>query len=411
MKTKSTLVIAVIALLGMTSITSCKKKKTTEEDETLVPASGYVLGLKTTSAGADAEYLVTSTDLMSGTISATGNGIEQMGWMYYHQIGNKYLAMDYTNNICTGYEIANSTLSSAGSFVFDRLDVLTNDPGGNVFAVSAPWGGGSYDCKFQTVNPNSMSITSTQNVLLNVMYNDTMAQLNMWPTGTYINNGKLYVSYYPLHGASWDTPKTDTAYVNVYTYPGLNYVTTFKDARTGPIGYYGGSPAIIEDENGNHYTISTCSLAAGYTQATKPSGILRINSGQQQFDNSYFFNIEALGYKILTGAYIGNGKMIARVVPNSVDAQSGGSWAAFGIDVPIHRIAILDLNSQTLQIVNDVPAHGGQYYTPFYMENGKVFISVNTGSNAYIYRVDPSSGTAQQGATIDGKSIQCFFKY
>lgn len=141
MKTKSTLVIAGIALLVMTTITSCKKKKTTEEDETLVPASGYVLGLKTTSAGADAEYLVTSTDLMSGTISASGNGIEQMGWMYYHQIGNKYLAMDYTNNICTGYQIANSTLSSAGSFVFDRLDVLTNDPSGNVFAVSAPWGG------------------------------------------------------------------------------------------------------------------------------------------------------------------------------------------------------------------------------------------------------------------------------
>ena len=53
MKTKSTLVIAVIALLGMSSITSCKKKKTIEEDETLVPASGYVLGLKTTSAGAE----------------------------------------------------------------------------------------------------------------------------------------------------------------------------------------------------------------------------------------------------------------------------------------------------------------------------------------------------------------------
>jgi hypothetical protein len=85
--------------------------------------------------------------------------------------------------------------------------------------------------------------------------------------------------------------------------------------------------------------------------------------------------------------------------------------AAFGIDVPVHQIAVLDLNSQTLQIVNDVPAHGGQYYTPFHLENGKVFISVNTGSSAHIYRVDPANGTAQQGAAIDGKSIQCFFKY
>lgn len=410
MKTKSTLVIAVIALLGMTTIASCKKKKKTEEEET-VPASGYVLGLKTTSAGVDAEYLVTSEDLMSGTISASGNGIEQMGWMYYHKVGNKYLAMDYTNNICTGYKIENNTLSSAGSFVFDRLDVLTNTSDGNVCAISAPWGGGSYDCKFMNLNPNSMSITATQNVVFNVLYNDTMAQLNMWPTGSYIADGKLYVSYYPLHGASWDTPRTDTAYVNVYTYPGLNFVTTMKDTRTGPIGYYGGSPAIIEDENGNHYTISTCSLAAGYTQATKPSGILKINAGDNAFNSSYFFNTEALGYKILTGAYVGNGKMIARVIPNSVDATTAGAWAAFGIDVPIHRIAILDLNAQTLQIVNDVPAHGGQYYTPFHIEDGKVYISVNTGSNAWIYRVDPAAGTAQQGAVISGKSIQCFFKY
>lgn len=408
MKTKSTLVIALISLLGMTTIASCKKKKTTEEDETLVPASGYVLGLKTTSAGADAEYLVTGTDLMSGTISATGNGIEQMGWMYYHQVGNKYLAIDYTNNICTGYKIENSTLSSAGSFVFDRLDALTNDPNGNVFAISAPWGGGSYDCKFQTINPTAMSITSVQNVVLNVLYNDTMAQLNMWPTQTYIENGKLFVSYYPLHGSSWDTPRTDTAYVNVYTYPGLNYVTTFKDTRTGPIGYYGGSPAMIADENGNHYTFSTCSLAAGFTQSTKPSGILKINTGQQEFDNSYFFNIESFGYKMLTGVYVGNGKVVARLVPIGNDNQM---WGAFSIDNPICKIAVLDLNSQTVTVVNDVPSHGGQYYTPFHIEDGKVFISVNTGSSAYIYRVDPSNATAQQGAAIDGKSIQCFFKY
>lgn len=398
--------LAAFVLIGLVA-PGCKKKK--KDDEVVVPDSGYVVGLKTTSAGQDAEYLLSTGDLMSGTISASGVGVEQMGWMYYHMAGNKILAMDYTNNICTGYTIGGGSISESGSFVFERMDALTNIPGSdNIIAIGAPWGGGSYDCFIQTINTSSMSISSSVATPLYELYNDTNARLNMWPTQTYIENGKLFVSFYPLHGASWDTDRTDTAYVSVYSYPGMVYQHTFKDTRTSPIGYYGGSNAMVTDESGNHYTFSTSSIAAGFTQATKPSGILRINAGAEQFDPGYFFNVESHGYKMLTGTYAGNGKVVARVIPIANDAAV---WGAFEVTNAICKIAILDLNAQTVTIVNDVPLHGGQYYTPFYLESGMVYISVNTGSSAYVYRVDPATATAQQGAAIDGSQLQYILKY
>lgn len=405
----TTIRITAIALIGLVAF-SCKKKKTEESEDIVFPTSGYAVGLRVLSDGTSADYFTATTDLMSGTISAAGTGIEQGGWTYYHKAGNKYLAMDYTNLTCTGYTIeSDGVVKKKGSFVFQRLDALTNAPGtDNVIAIGAPWGGGSYDCYIQTVNTNSMSIQNSVPTPLYELYNDTNARLNMWPTAAYVQGNKLFVPFYPLHGASWDTDRTDTAYVSVYSYPGMVYQHTFKDARTSPIGYYGGSPAVIADENGNHYTFSTSSLSAGFTQSTKPSGILRINAGAEQFDASYFFNTEALGYRIMTGTYVGNGKVVARVVPVANDVAM---WAAFNAATPIHRIAILDLNAKTLNIVNDVPLHGGQYYTPFHIEGGKVFISVNDGNNAYVYRVDPATATAVQGAKIEGDQLQMIIKY
>ncbi len=405
MTIKYTLFIAVVVLGA--GIISCKKKKKTEEEPGI--ASGYFVGLKTESNGSEAEYVLTTADLMSGTISANGIGTEQMGWMYYHRTsGGKYLAMDYTNNICTGYTLTDGAITESGSFIFDRLDVINNLPNGNVISIGAPWGGGSYNTKIQTINPASMAITNTVEHPLYTLYDDTMAQLNMWPTHTFVEGDKLYVSFYPLHGSSWTTERTDTAYISVFSYPGMVYQTTFKDSRTSPIGYYGGSPCILTDENGDHYTLSTSSLAAGFTQSTKPSGILKFGAGATQFDASYFFNIENLGYRLLTGTYVGNGKAVVRVVPVANDAAM---WGAFSVDNPICKIAVVDLYSQTFTIVNDVPLHGGQYFTPFLVEDGKVYVSVNNGTTAHIYRVNPANATATQGALIDGNQLQCFYKF
>lgn len=403
---KTTLLLATLFVGLILGLSSCKKDETVKNEDS---PSGYLLGFR--SAGdPSADYFLNTNTLSSGSISASGVGFELEGWNYYAKAGNTYFNMDYTNNLCTGYTVENGTLTELGQIAFDRMDCLFKGDNNNLVAIGAPWGGGSYDCQLQILN-ESVAITKNISHPIYTLYQDSL-RLNAWPTCSYVQNGKLYVSFYPLNGVTWETPFTDTAYVSVFTYPGLEYQTTFKDTRTGPIGFYASQPAILEDENGNHYTISSSSIAAGFTQNTKPSGILKINSGESSFDPNYFFNVEDLGYKVMTGVYTGNGKVVARVISSSLD-QSVPSWAAFSVmEAPICNIAVLDLNAQTITIVDDVPLHGGQYNTPFFQENGKVWMSITTDvSNAFLYAIDPSNATAAQGARIQGSEIQALFKY
>lgn len=397
--------LAAVAAILLT-VASCKKK-----DSEPTGPTGYVLGYRTAGTPT-ADYFVNTTSLDNGVISATGNGVELAGWNYYGKAGNTYFAIDYTNNICYGYNInVSGKLVEKGKFAFTRMDCMTEIDENTMLSIGAPWGGGSYDCKIQLVNADDVSIQDAVATPIYVSYSDSTGErLNAWPTHSYIQNGKLFVAFYTLEGETWVTPNTDTAYISVYSYPGLQYERTFKDTRTGPIGYYGGSPAMIQDEAGNHYSFSTSSIAGGFTQSTKPSGILKVNSGQEEFDASYFFNVENFGYRILTGTYAGNGKVVARVVSTTID-NSAPAWAAFSVTAPVCNIAVLDLNTQSFSIVNSIPLHGGQYQTPFLVENGKVYTSINNGSEAYVYAVDAAAGTATRGARIEGSELQSFFKY
>jgi hypothetical protein len=381
------------------------------DEETVTPEQGGYAVLFRTATDPTADYLLTTNDLMTGSISATGNGIEQQGWCYFAKVGDTYLAVDYENTIAIGYRYQEGQLVEAGQFAYDALDCFGPATEGYAIGIGAPWGGGSFDCKINVIDGASVSISnSVTTPVYTPMHNG--AQINAWPTGTWVQGDKLYVSFYPLVGDTWETPMTDTAYVSVYSYPGLAYQSTFKDTRTGPIGHYSGQPCILTDESGNRYTISNTSIAAGFTQSTKPSGILKINSGATAFDANYFFDVEALGYKVLGGVYTGNGKVVARVISNTTDA-SATAWAAFSVaEAPICNIAILDLNAKTLTLVNEVPLHGGQYLTPFLLEDGKVYASVTTSaSDAFVYRIDPVTATAEQGARIEGSEIQAFHKF
>lgn len=407
--------IALTAImLPSLALVSCQKDKENKEEE-VIPESGYVLGFRTgtgVDSENDADYVLTASDLLTGNISATGRGIEQTGWCYYGTAGKTYFTFNYDLNECTGYKFSEGKLTEAGKFVFERMDCM--NPGGDantLVAIGAPWGGGSYDCSIQLISAENISVYKSQKTPIYTSFDSAGTQLNAWPTHSYVQNGKLYVSFYPLNGASWATPLMDTAYVSVYTYPELKFVTTFKDTRTGPIGYYGSQPSIIKDEAGNHYTIATNSKAAGFTQTGKPSGILKINAGAETFADDYFFNVEESGYKVLTAAYAGNGKAVARVISTADDAVAT-AWAAFSYSgKAICKIAILDLNAKTITIVNDVPAHSGQYQTPFQVEGSTVYMSVNTGVATNIYAIDSKTATAKKGAEVLGREVQAFFKY
>jgi hypothetical protein len=156
--------------------------------------------------------------------------------------------------------------------------------------------------------------------------------------------------------------------------------------------------------------LSNSSINSGFTQSTKQSGILKISAGTDEFDKDYFFNVEAIsGYKVLVATYVSNGLAVARVVK---DDESFGLWGTFSYSgkQPC-KMVVLDLINKKVTEVADVPMHGGQYKTPLFVEDGKVYASINSGTDRYIYQIDPKTAKGVKGAKIEGREIQAFYKY
>jgi hypothetical protein len=386
---------------------SCEKDESTTSDG----QANYIMSLRTTGANDESsDYLLTVKDLMSGEISAQGNGVELVGWNYTGKFGNTFFSFGYDLNECIGYNLTNNELQEKGKFVFDRFDVINPIDNSVFMAIGAPWGGGSFNCQLQVVDIDDISISKKVLHPIYVSYdpNNPEVQLNAWPTNSYVDGDKLFVSFYTLNGVSWETPNTDTAYVSVFSYPELDYLKTMKDARTGPIGYYGAQPCILEDEMGDHYTLSSGAYTAGFTQITKGSAILKIPSGTDEFDADYFFDFEATGYRVTSAVYVANGLAVANVISKSIDeaASADSQWGLFSEVTPLLNTAVIDLYNKTLTIVDDVPLHGGQYQTPFLVEDGKTYISVNNGLETYVYQVDAVNASATKGAKLIGNQFQ-----
>jgi hypothetical protein len=402
----NTIKLSFIAALLWT-VTSCEENDPVTDTST----ANYVMSLRTTGANDESsDYLLTVEDLMTGEISAQGTGVELVGWNYTGKFGGTFFSFGYDLNECIAYDISNNALQEKGKFVFERFDVINAIDNNTFMAIGAPWGGGSYDCQLQMVDINEVAISKT---VLHPIYvsfdpNNPGVQLNAWPTYSYVDGDKFYVSFYTLNGVSWETPNTDTAYVSVFTYPELEYIKTIKDTRTGPIGYYGAQPAILTDEAGDHYTLSSGAYSAGFTQVTRGSGILKIASGTDAFDANYFFGVESTGYRVTSATYVANGLAVANVISKSLDETAAlqSQWALFSEVTPLLNTAVIDLYNKTLTLIDEVPLHGGQYQTPFLVEEGMVYISVNDGMETFVYQVDAENKSAVKGAKLIGNQFQ-----
>lgn len=403
---------ALLAMAVMSStfalMIACKDDDSNEEP---IPDAGYVVAFRT-ATDPTADYLVATGDLKSGTIDAVGKGTELEDWSFYGKAGDTYLVFNYGENahILHGYKLKDKELVESGQTVVEA-DMLVKGKDKTAVLVNRTGGEGTFKFKVSVVN-DSVAVIKSSDVPFYEKYIDGKRQ-EAWPTGAYVQGDKFYLSYYFLDYETFEPTTTDTAYVSVYSYPGLQYLSTFKDGRTGPVGSYGMANGMIEDENGNHYAISNSGLSIGYKTRTKNAAILKINNGASQFASDYYFDTEAQGYRVLQAVYAGNGKMVARVVSVATD-NSAEPWAAFGSDWEkfVCRIAVLDMNTKTVTLVNEIPLHKGQYQFPSLVDNSKVSLSIATAlDGVFVYEVDPATAKATKGARINGQEIQAFYKY
>lgn len=397
--------IYALLLLACISFSSCEKETASEAD---IPFAPYVLSLGITSNGATTYYVVTTDNLMSGTINAVGKGLEQNGYRDYEQGGNTIFSiggLGVTNAIGM---VRNSEgyLEEKGNFVFSNtLNAFTQVDEKQMLGLELPANKESGNkITFYTVDTDRISIQSqTRHTPVH-----PLSEVE-WPsiTGMCRSGDNIYVTYLPMNPTTFETRYTDTTYVAVYSYPDMNFKTLMKDTRTGPAGSWNAYNGIFKVENGDLYVMSSSSLSNGYSQSTKNAAFLRIPKGSTNFDDYYFdFETASGGLKPAHIQYIGNGLLFAEV--STLNPQTAADrWGDKSL-----KCCIIDLQTKTIRDIPQIPIHNGNGGRRFHVvtEGQYVYVPITTAEGTYIYRVDTQLAAAQRGAKISTTFVGGFFR-
>lgn len=397
--------IYTLLLLACISFSSCEKETASEAD---IPFAPYVLSLGITSNGATTYYVVTTDNLMSGTINAVGKGLEQNGYRDYEQGANTIFSiggLGVTNAIGM---VRNSEgyLEEKGNFVFSNtLNAFTQVDEKQMLGLELPANKESGNkITFYTVDTDRISIQSqTRHTPVH-----PLSEVE-WPsiTGMCRSGDNIYVTYLPMNPTTFETRYTDTTYVAVYSYPDMNFKTLMKDTRTGPAGSWNAYNGIFKVENGDLYVMSSSSLSNGYSQSTKNAAFLRIPKGSTNFDNYYFdFETASGGLKPAHIQYIGNGLLFAEV--STLNPQTAADrWGDKSL-----KCCIIDLQTKTIRDIPQIPIHNGNGGRRFHVvtEGQYVYVPITTAEGTYIYRVDTQLAAAQRGAKISTTFVGGFFR-
>lgn len=400
--------IMLMATIAMTSLTlsSCDDDLSGEQE---IPNVPYVLSLGVTSSGNTSYYVVSTDNLMEGTINAVGKGIEQNGYHDYQQGGNTIFCIG-------GLGVTNATgvvrgsdglLKEQGEFVFNNsINGFCQVDGNTMVALELPSNKESGNkLTFYTVDARTAAITS-KNSKTSVSPIDNLD----WPsiTGMAHSGGNLYVTYTPMNSKTFETAYTDTCFVAVYSYPEFKFVKLMKDTRMGPGGSWNAFNGFVKDEEDNLYVMSNSAISNGYSQSTKHAGFLRIKKGSTTFDEDYFFDFEQAtgGLKPAHIQYIGNGLVFAEV--STITPQTANDrWGDKSL-----KCCIIDLKNKTVKDVEGIPVHNGNGGRRFacLIENGYAFLPVSTTDGIYIYRTDIATAKAERGARVSTSFVGGFFK-
>ncbi len=411
---------AFILFAIVSFVTSCSSdddggnKSETEAD------NKYVVGFQAFPVG-DAEpvdYLLSLEsldELTSGEISVEGQGTPLKGWRFFHGAGNTFFTAGYSDDDkCIAYQLnENGVVAEKANFEFEStLDNFSAIDDNTLLAVELSYAGTS-DKRFHIVNAETGLLEKVVEHPIDIEQGSgTEGDPGYipWVTGMVLRDGKLFVSYHKWDAIGYyTTPDVGRAYVAVFKYPEFELENIIYDERTSPIGVNGHSTGLEKTESGDIYSYSSSSLISGFTEATKPSGILRIKNGETTFDPDYFFDIEAetSGKKVFLMDYVGNGKAIARLIAD----DTGAAWSAFvGNNNDVFTLAVIDLENKTVTDISGVPTHGHRYTGPMFIEDGKVYISCSTADETHVYVVDPETATATKGAKVLGMGLKTIYK-
>lgn len=401
MRTTTKYFLTAVSIVGILAMGACSSDNDSEKIEEVSGDTGkskFVFVVFTDGSGGEAgRYIVTTDDVTTGSISTAGNGIETEAYSFIRQ-NNKLFGIVYAAQGPT----TPFGLNAEGKLAQSSASVNTEMTGVYGTVNDNEYVGGSVNrskessiatlYRFDANNPKVLGRNTVD--LAKITGQEEMA---VWNGITQVDN-KLFAPLTYTPGVTGQTTKyVDSTWIAVFDYPSLAFKKIIRDGRTGPIGNWFGMQGVKQIEDGDTYAWST----AGGTATLKsknPSAIIRIKKGQEEFDKSYFFNVEqATGTKIARGEHIKGSKFLMTLyATNEVGGVSGGRV----------KLAIVDVVAKTVQYVTGVPEHAQMSYNMkvYAEEDGKTvyYVMKEDAGEHYLYVVDVATGTGKKGIKFQG---------
>jgi hypothetical protein len=418
----------------------------------------YVLATEGTFTGNTTNSLVTASNLDGGSVGMT-NGLVNDGASYWVFYGDKYLyGLTYNqgNAGTTRSYVMNADYTLAARPAEYAVRRFTTYGIYDRYIMTFSTGDGP--AEWADANgfiPKSFLVSYLDVEAETYATNDTLEEHylseNFLGNGEFVTlagiedvDGKIFSAAVPMglsqygvkaEGGKWiregyaDLVKTEAggsgsgAYkegeLQWTQYPDECWVAIFEDEslaqrkliRTDKISYACGRnksqyyQMIWETEGGDVYVFSPSyakTMADERQQTQLPAGVVRIKAGTEEFDPSYYVNIEALsnGISFLRTWYIGGSKFLMLMYDMPL---------APATTMTASRLAIFDAESATLANVEGLPSAeriSGFGNAP-YTEDGKCYIAVTlTDDYPAIYAIDTATAVATKGLTVEATQVR-----
>lgn len=406
---KSTTLALLSAVLAFTAF-SCSS----DSDKSGEEAGGgsdtgktkYIITATTGAAGI-ADYLLTADDVSQGSITTTGNGVEQDGtYRYYITAQNNFFSLLYGQGnpgAVTTYNLnSEGKLVKKSDFQAETVHVFAAI-NKDILTVKVPRSGASIASMYK-IDAEKSLITGEAQQDTKVLAKNGERAFFTWATQV---GDKVYMPYMSIKGDGVDnfgTVNPDSTWVAVYNYPELKLEKVIKDNRTSYLGAYF-TNGLYQDEQGDAYGFSSAAATSnGKLTSTKPSAVVKIKKGTTEFDQSYFFNVQEKsgGYKIASSVYISNGKVLLQMYGNA------------GTNTGSAKLAVADVYNQTFTWVTNAPevitfTTVNRYNVV--TEDGKsAIVGINTPDGNWIYTINGTTAVATKGMKVEGGQITAIQK-
>jgi len=393
----------LFAAICAVALSSCSKDSDSPNGEASLDtrSTKYII-TATTGATGIADYLLTTDNLTTGSITTVGNGLEQDGsYRYYVTSQNKFFSLLYGQGnpgAVTSYALnAEGKLIKTSNFQAETVQVFA-PVDKDVVTIKVPRSGASISYMYRIDAAQSLIVGEAQQDTKLLTTKGERAHFT-WATQV---GDKVFMPYMSIKGDGVDnfgTQFPDSTWVAVYSYPALKLEKIIRDGRTSYLGAYF-TNGLFQDEKGDAYGFSgAIATSNGAAVSTKPSAVIRINKGAIEFDQNYFFNLQTKsgGYKLSSSAYIGNGKVLVQMYGN-IGLASGAP-----------KLAVVDVYAQTFTWVTGQPAVINSTTVNRYNVTNDdataIFIGINTPDGNWVYSINGTTGVATKGLEVKGGSI------